>query len=94
MSLILRSERSERLEGWPQATELLPSFEARLRRARQDAVSRMPEYVERILMGANPAEMPIEVIGRSELAFNLKTAREIGVTIPRELLKRADRTIQ
>ena len=59
-----------------------------------NATPRIPVYVDKILKGAKPAELPIEVITRRELVVNLKTAREIGVTIPPELLKRADRVVE
>ena len=55
---------------------------------------RVPVYVERILKGAKPAETAIEVFAEHQLVVNLKTARELGVTIPPELLKRADRVIE
>ena len=54
----------------------------------------MPTYVDRILKGAKPADMPIEVITRPELVFDLNTARQIDVTIPPELLKCANRVVQ
>jgi putative ABC transport system substrate-binding protein len=50
--------------------------------------------VAKILKGAKPGDLPIEVVTRRELIFNLKTAREMGVTISPELLKRADRVLQ
>ena len=59
-----------------------------------DAVPRMPGYVDKISKGAKAGELPVEVITRSELVFNLKTASEIGVTIPSEPLSRADRLVQ
>jgi len=59
-----------------------------------EAVRRMPAYVDKILKGAKPSDLPVEVITRHELIINLKTAREIGVTIPPEVLKRADQIIQ
>jgi putative ABC transport system substrate-binding protein len=56
--------------------------------------SRMPVYVDRIFKGAKPADMAFEVVSKRELAINLKTARELGLTIPAEMLKRADRVIE
>jgi putative ABC transport system substrate-binding protein len=51
-------------------------------------------FVDRILKGAKPAEMPVEQLGRFELVVNLKAAHEIGITIPRSILGRADRVIE
>jgi len=59
-----------------------------------DATRRIPEYVDKILKGAKPGEMPIEVITKRRLIFNLKTARTIGFTVPPELLKQAERVIE
>ena len=58
------------------------------------AARRLAAYVDRIVKGAQPADLPFEVVVRPELIVNLKTAQEIGVTIPPEVLKRADRVIQ
>ena len=59
-----------------------------------DTLPPLPGYVDRILKGAKPSDMPIEVITRHSVIFNLRTAREIGVTIPPELLKQADQVIE
>jgi putative tryptophan/tyrosine transport system substrate-binding protein len=51
-------------------------------------------YVDRILKGADPSELPVEQSSRFELAVNLKTAKDLGLTIPGALLVRADEIVQ
>ena len=59
-----------------------------------EAVRRTAVYVQKIHKGATPADLPFEVIVRPELIVNLRTAREIGIAIPPDVLKRADRVIE
>ena len=54
---------------------------------------RTADYVQRILQGAKPGEMPVEQPTKFELVVNLKTAKALGLTIPQAVLLRANRTI-
>ena len=77
---------------WPEFVEAggLMSYGVQLTELHHRAAA----YVDKILKGAKPADLPVEQATRFEFVVNLKAAKQIGLTIPPNVLARADRVIK
>jgi putative tryptophan/tyrosine transport system substrate-binding protein len=60
----------------------------------RDAGRKVATYVDKILKGAKPADLPIEQISKYELVIDLRVAKELDLKVPQELLQRADEVIR
>ena len=60
----------------------------------KDVMRRGAYYVDKILKGANPSELPVEQISKFDLVIDLRAARSMGIIVPKTLLYRADEVIR
>jgi putative tryptophan/tyrosine transport system substrate-binding protein len=84
--------RTPAISGWAQFAEdgNLMTYGPNL----SDSYRRLAYYVDKILKGTKPSDLPVELPKKFELVINLKTAKQIGVTIPQTVLYRADKVIK
>jgi len=92
IAVFAEKNRISAISGWAMFAERgnLMAYGPNLR----DSYRRLATYVDKIVKGAKPADLPVEQPTSFELVVNLKTAKAIGITIPQSLLARADAVIQ
>jgi putative ABC transport system substrate-binding protein len=92
IAVFSQSHRIPAISGWGEFAERgnVMSYGPEIR----TMYRRLAIYVDKILKGAKPAELPIELPTRIDLVLNLRAAKAIGLTVPQAILLRADRVIQ
>ncbi len=95
LQLIIDTARVKRLPTmFTQQSSAIEGGLASYSASRHEAGRASAKYVQRILAGAKPNDMPVEGIDKIDLVINLKTAKQIGVTVPQSVLYRADKVIE
>jgi len=92
ISKAMRAARVPAVFPWPDfhAYCVLMSYGPNLRKV----ASRAAYYVDRLLRGAKPSDLPVEQVSQVDLIIDLRVARELGIKVPQELLVRADKVIR
>jgi putative ABC transport system substrate-binding protein len=92
IAAIAIKNRIPAMSGWAEFTERgnLMSYGPNL----PAAFRRLAYFIDKILKGAKPADLPVELPTKFELVVNMKTAMALGITIPQSILVRADRVIE
>jgi putative tryptophan/tyrosine transport system substrate-binding protein len=88
---LLRPHHANKKSGW---REIISSTGEAGTRLGPELFRRTADYVDKILRGAKPADLPVEQPTKFELVINLKTAKAIGYEIPAGLVLRADKVIE
>lgn len=87
-----RAAAKQREAAWPHQCD---GIDILLPHPNQEPLGRLSaRHVQRILTGAVPGDLPVEQVDRFSFIGNLKTARELGITIPQSVLQRADKVIE
>jgi putative ABC transport system substrate-binding protein len=93
--LVIDATRERRLPGmFNNQSSVLKGGLASYSASRFEVGRLSAKYVQRILAGIKPEDLPVEAVRKIDLVINLKTARQIGLTIPQKVLARADRVIR
>lgn len=92
IAALAKNRRLPKISFWPEfvTADGLMSYGTNIR----DLFVRMAAYVDRVLKGARPGDLPVEQPTKYDLAINVKTARELGLTVPPTLLLQADKVIE